>query len=241
MKLRYLAGILTLACSSTLYADTIAQWTFETNTPADLSNSATGPTVNAEAGVGLGSLVGVHASAASDWTTPAGNGSLNSYSVNTWAIDDYYEFQTSSLGFEDIRVTFDQTSSNTGPKDFKLQYSTDGSLFTDFASYAVTATSWSSAAPVAGGTTSYSFDLSSISALDNDASVYFRLTLTSTNPANATSTFGAGGTNRIDNVVVSGTSLSVVPLPPAVFGGLGLMGLMAGWKRLSVRRPTKSR
>src|SRR5262245_51144726 len=78
--------------ASSASAGIIAQWTMESpTTPADSTDSATGPTVAAS--TGTGSLNGVHASAASDWTTPAGNGSAESYSVNTWAVNDYSQFQ----------------------------------------------------------------------------------------------------------------------------------------------------
>ena len=83
-----LSAILAIAlvCVSThSFATVLSSWTFETNTPADLSNSVVGPPVLSEGGIYLGTVTGLHASAASDWTTPAGNGSANSYSVNTWA------------------------------------------------------------------------------------------------------------------------------------------------------------
>jgi len=201
-------------------ADTIAHWTFELNTPADLANSTTISGIAAD--VGNGTASGVHANAASDWTTPAGNGSANSLSVNTWTIADYFQFQVSTIGFTGIGVSFDHTSSSTGPRDFDLRYSTDGSSFTTFSSYTVIANALPPGAW--NGTTafseySYIFNLSSVTAIDNTSTVYFRLVNTST----ATPSGGivaAGGTDRVDNFHV----FSPVPEPTSaalvVLGGL---------------------
>ena len=66
------------AFAVTLVTDTLAQWTFETTPPADAPNSAIYPNLIA-ADVGAGNASGVHAKAATDWTTPIGNGSANSF------------------------------------------------------------------------------------------------------------------------------------------------------------------
>jgi predicted extracellular nuclease len=189
----------------------IAQWSFESpNTPADATDAATYPNAIAPA-VGAGNAGGVHASAATDWTTPVGNGSADSFSTANWAVGDYYQFTVSTLNYTGIQVSWDQTSSNTGPRDFKLAYSTDGTSFTDFGSpYIVLANGTPN--PAWNGTTSssaYSFsrDLSAITALDNQANVYFRLIDTSTTSANG-GTVATGGTNRVDNFTVSGTSMA---------------------------------
>src|SRR6266446_9928561 len=84
----------------------IAQWTFETSIPA-----TAGPFAPE---VGSGSASGLHAGAAV-YSSPAGNGSAHSYSANTWAVGDYWQFQTSTLGFSGIALSWDQASSSTGP------------------------------------------------------------------------------------------------------------------------------
>ena len=162
----------------------------------------------AEAGAqaGTATMQGVHVSASSDWTTPVGNGSANSYSVTNWAVDDYSEFQVSTTGLVDIGLQFDHISSTTGPRDFNVQYSTNGTTFTDFSSYAVMPNAipaWSSVGPVApAGLDTFVFNLSSISAIENAANVYFRLTNSSTASANGVGTVPAGGTSRVDDVTI---------------------------------------
>src|SRR5438105_15687052 len=77
----------------------IAQWTFETSAP-----TTAGPIAPE---VGSGSASGSHAGAAV-YSSPAGNGSVHSYSANTWAVGDYWQFQTSTLGSSGISLSWDQ-------------------------------------------------------------------------------------------------------------------------------------
>ncbi len=202
-------------------ADILGQWTFELNPPADLLNSTTISGIVADFGSGTAS--GVHASASSDWTTPAGNGSTNSLSVNTWTVGDYFQFQVSTIGVTGIGISFDQTSSATGPRDFEIAYSTDGSLFIAFTPYTVLQNglapnpSWNVNA--SSSAYSFSFDLSGVTAIDEQPSVYFRLINSSTTSAGG-GTVAATGTDRVDNFTV----YSPVPEPStAALLGLGLL------------------
>jgi hypothetical protein len=159
---------------------------------------------------GTGTASGHHASSATQWSNPVGNGSTESFSSNNWAIGDYYQFGgASTVGLMDIGLYWDQTRSSTGPSDFKVQYSLDGTSFLDTGvNYIVPADTWSS-----GGTpqtTSMFFaDLRSITALENDSDVFFRLVATSA-PSST------GGSNRIDNVriVHNFDPPIIVPPPP---------------------------
>jgi hypothetical protein len=210
--------------SASAQAATVAQWTFETSLPATAGPFA--------AEVGSGSAFGYHAGA-SVYSSPVGNGSAKSLSSTVWAVGDYYQFQVNTTGDSGISLAWDQTSSNTGPRDFQLQYSTDGTNFTNFGSiYAVLANAAPN--PTWNGTTSsslYNFvvDLSSITALDNQATDYFRLKDASTASANG-GVVASGGTNRVDNFTVSAATVSAVPLPGALalfLPGLGLLGAVA--------------
>jgi hypothetical protein len=193
--------------ASTVSAATIAGFTFETAPPADLSNSQTiGPLV---ADTGLGTASGFHNSATTDWTTPAGNGSANSLSSQEWTTGDYYQFTVSTLLYTGISIVFDQTRSGTGPDDFKVQ-ADYGSGFQDVGSpYVVAQTSWSSGTPVVA---SYGpFNLPA--AANGLLSLPIRLVVLET-PA-------LGGTNRVDNIVISGT---LVPEPASI--GMAVCGLL---------------
>src|SRR5882724_206108 len=109
-------AVLAFACGIA-QAQIAAQWTFESSFGSITGTSTTLGGLSPETGAGTAS--GVHASAAT-WSSPAGNGSAHSFSVNTWAVGDYFQFQTSTLGLNNILVSFDQTSSGTGPRDFKF-------------------------------------------------------------------------------------------------------------------------
>jgi MYXO-CTERM domain-containing protein len=220
-----LASCLTLSSQAVV----LSAWTFETNTPADLANSTTGPSVVAESGIFTTGYTafGVHASALTDWTTPAGYSSTNGYSSTDWTVGDYYQFSSSSDGYEDITVSFGQVSSNTGPAEFRLEYSTNGTSFTVAGNYLVLANAgnnqWSNGSTIAN--TSYSFDLSGITALDDQATIVFRLAVYGTADAAPPGAFVAGGTSRVDNFTVNG--VAIVPEPgAALLGSLGLLGLV---------------
>jgi len=215
-----------LGCSlsfvaATAQADTLANWTFETSLPTTSGGHL------AEAGLNAGTsqAYGSHASSSTVYSNPAGNGSLESFSSNFWAIGDYYRFTTNSVGFENISISFDQTSSNTGPRDFILEWGTDGVVYNTFATYQVAPISWSSG--TGNPLSSYSFDLSSITALNDSPSVYFRLTVATDVSSNGTGTIATAGTNRVDNIVISGTA---IPAPGAL-ALLGLAGLVSRRRR----------
>ena len=206
----------------TAQAAIIGDWTFETSLPA-----TAGP-FSPE--IGSGSALGSHAGAAV-YSTPAGNGSSHSFSANTWAVGDYWEFDVSTLGFTGIQISFDQVSSATGPGLFGLFYSVNGGAYSQIgANYTVLANA--SPNPVWNATTSssiYTFtpSLSSTgTALDNATTVSFRLVDQTTTSANG-GTVATGGTDRVDNFVVS-----TVPEPTSL--GLGLVGGFA-WL-LALRR-----
>ena len=209
---------------------TIAGWTFETSAPGGAGTTTVGASIgpfNPE--IGSGSAVGVHAAGTTQWSNPAGNGSLESFSANVWAAGDYYQFQVDSTNLQNIMISFDQTRSATGPNAFDLQYSTDGTTYTNFGSYTLAGTGWStvSAATVPGN--SFSFDLSSVTALNNDSSIFFRLTSNGLNSSGGA--VASGGTARIDNVFVTG---SAIPEPAS-------LGLMTAAAAATMVRRNRSR
>lgn len=218
--------------------DTIAKWTFDDvsfATPASNSPSITAGSNAADAGVlTTGSaFTAVHASASTLWSTPAGNGTPKSASATNWGVGDYFEFKFSTLNYSSIVVEFETYGSNTGPANFKVQYSTDGSAFNDFPSntYNVINSqgSWSAAAPKTGYLSSFS--LSSIAAVNNQTSVYIRLVNTTTVAVNGGTT-ASGGTSRIDNFTVLGAS--TLPITLASFSANAtLSSVILSWNTSS--------
>lgn len=183
---------------------TLALWTFETSAPV-LNNSATITGILAEDGLQANTATasGSHASADTDYSSPAGNGSAKSFSSNTWASGDYYQFSLSSTGFSDIKITWDQMGSNTGPASFILQYSTDGTNFTQYGTaLPIINDAWSATTPKT--TSSYSADLSAITSLNNATTLFFRITVATGSPSINGGVIATGGTGRVDNVKVEG-------------------------------------
>jgi hypothetical protein len=221
-------ALFAVATCGTVRADLVALWTFEANAIAT-NNSATFGPIAANSGTGTAS--GVHASALTDWSSPAGNGSPRSFSSNEWAVGDYYQFQTSTVGYQGVSFSFDATSSNTGPRDFQIQYSTNGTTFTPLTTYSVLANATPN--PVWNGTTAsslYNFSFNLPAAVNNQAAILLRLVDNSTVSANG-GVVAAAGTSRVDNVMINAVA---VPEPSAVCFGLLVCGVVAGgaaWRR----------
>ena len=213
-----LLTIAIVAVATVAQAQMISGWTFETSVP-----TTAGPHT-AELGANPGSALGSHAGGATVYSNPTGNGSAESFSSNTWATGDYYQFSLSTASFSDIFVTFSSLRSGTGPATFSLQYSSTGAggTFTEFTPYTILDTpSWSSA--TYRPEHQFSFDLSGIAALDNNANVVFRLVDTAATGAGA-------GTARVDDFYVSAGAPIVVP-EPATWMLMGI-GLLVGAQRL---------
>ncbi|MGD0745002.1 MAG: PEP-CTERM sorting domain-containing protein [Verrucomicrobiota bacterium] len=204
-------------------ADILGDWTFQSSQPA--TAGPFGPEI------GSGSASGFHAGAAV-YSSPDGNGSSNSFSSTLWAVGDYYQFKVSTLGYSGITLSFDQTSSNTGPGGYNLAYSTDGVNFFNFTTYTVLAnaspnTPWN--ATTYNSAYTFNDNLSAISALNNQSTVFFRLVDNSTVSANG-GAVGTSGTDRVDNFVVSATRVPE-PATTALCGLGGLVCLIARRRR----------
>jgi hypothetical protein len=225
-----LTGV-SLALSFSVQAQsTIADWTFETSAPA-----TAGP-ISPE--TGSGAMTGSHAGA-TVYSSPAGNGSAHSYSSTLWANGDYYEAQVATTGYtDDISLSWSQTSSGTGPGQYQLQYSTDGSTWNNIGStYTVLDNglapnaSWN--ATTASSAYNFSVDLTAATsgAVDNDPTLDLRFEDESTTSASG-GVVSTGGTDRIDNVLVQATA---VPEPSSLslFGVGGAIGLcfLRHWKK----------
>ena len=209
--------------ASPAVAGIMANWTFETSIP-----TTAGPYA-AEAGVFAATSMasGFHTGAAV-YSNPVGNATVESYSATQWSVGDYWQFTTSTTGYASVQIEWDQVSSNTGPRDFGLWYSTNGTSFTQFdGGYIVLPNAtpplpnvWTTGGPYVPQT-HYAYDLTTVPALDNQATIYFRFIDASTVSANGGTVAGTG-TDRVDNVVVS-----ALPEPASlvllVAGGLMLL------------------
>ncbi|MBI4675106.1 MAG: hypothetical protein HY741_25985 [Chloroflexi bacterium] len=116
------------------------------------------------------------------------------------ATTDYYQFVVNTTGFSQLSISFDNQASATGPARVGILYSTDGSTFT------ATTTSLTGN----GVFTSSTFDLTAISAIDNQSSVTIRIYAYAGDATDRTgrSTFSYSGTFRIDNLTVTAKTMT---------------------------------
>jgi hypothetical protein len=118
-------------------------------------------------------------------------------------------FNVSTVGFANIIVSFATQGTSTGFNSNQFQYSLDGINFIDFGSPFIPATAF--------GTLPLVFSLVSIAGLNNNPNAAFRVVFNG-----ATS---STGTNRIDNIVVDGTSTATATIPEPTTVVLLLSGL----------------
>lgn len=193
------------ALTASAHATVLSHWTFEVSVPVDAGPHA------AELGLYGGDATGFHADASVVYSNPVGNGSFESFSSNFWSAGDYYQFQTSTLDYENITIQWDQTRSGTGPATFDLEYSLDGVNFLTLVNdYDVPQITWSSGSYNAASTYG---PIAVPAAADDQAAIYFRLTAQVAGSSTA-------GTNRVDDIIISGT---LIPEP----GSLLLLGIGA--------------
>lgn len=181
---------------------TLAHWTFESNpVPTSITGSSIGPIAPE---IGSGQLRGWHTSASTAWsTTVAGNGSGRSLNSNRWAVGDYYEFQVPAPGTGRLAIEWHQTRSSTGPAQFALQYSTDGSTFQDATTYTITEDGWSAGSPQPKPQSIFLYAFPADDPANDEDNITFRLVALTTPGATV-------GASRIDNVkVTSGSGLFV--------------------------------
>jgi hypothetical protein len=212
-----------LTLSTANAASPVVQWTFESLTFAGASSvttaSVSGISPEFNPGAITASASASHASTATVFSTPSGNGSNLSLSSNHWGAGDYYEFDINSAGLSNLSLSVDQTGSSTGPRDFQVQYNNGGSWINlTGGAYSLptaatstggtTVVSWS---PTATATsTTFTFDLSSISGLTG-------IRLVDNGTTNITGgTVATGGSGRVDNVTFSGDAAAPEPATAGV-------------------------
>jgi hypothetical protein len=135
---------------------------------------------------------------------PTGAGGTGDFSLSYQGWDagintKYWEIEFNTIGYQNILLSSKQKSSATGPKDFKAQYriGTTG-IWTDISGGIVTvANDW------LGALSNVSLPIEA----DNQVSVFIRWIMTS-NVSVGLGVTAAGGTSRMDDLYIKGTSIS---------------------------------
>ncbi|MDX9970818.1 MAG: LamG-like jellyroll fold domain-containing protein [Candidatus Gracilibacteria bacterium] len=143
------------------------------------------------------------------WGVGSGGSGTNAPINRNWvdgADVNYYRVSLNSEGMQDLKVSSKQRSSNTGPRDFKLQYSVSGRL----------PLVWND---VSGGTITVGDNFTSgvltdvaLPAECNDSSVLYLRWLQTSNTSVGGGVVASAGTNRIDDIIVTGTKLNFEPV-----------------------------
>ncbi len=220
-KLILIAAPLCLATSA--HAVNLAYWNFNTNTTGTNNGASYSPT----SGTASLNLVG--------WTT-TGTSGITSFggttlnALNSDAAGQALALQGgtttgtpnngatmvlnfSTSGFEDVILSFATQRTSTGFNSNQVEYSTDGTNYTAFGSPYVPASSFSV----------QTFDLSAISAIENQSNVWIKVTF---GGASANT-----GNNRIDNIQVNATEVVPEPATMTILAGAAAMAAMRRRKK----------
>lgn len=233
------AIVLLTTCSATA-GTVITQWNFNTVNVPPATNLGT--TV-ASTGIGTINRVGGLQVAGSGEFANANNNLGSSDPTasddSSWTLSNFHlqgagnksrgiQFVVSTLGMENISVSWDQRNSATAVNTAVLQYlDTSSNTFVEVASYVSNNANWFN------GRT---YDFSSLPVLNNNTTATFRILAAfaaGTTPGqyvatNSGSTYSEFGTWQFDMVTVSGNAIpvTIVPLPPAALAGLSLLACL---------------
>lgn len=121
-----------------------------------------------------------------------------------WGKYPYFETVVSTLGFEGIKFSANLGGTKKGPRGWKLQYSLDGTAYTDIgSSYTI----------INNKTMELAFDNIALpQECDNQSKVYIRMVVCENMAINGTSTIinQLSGDASVNNIKVTGSSLKVV-------------------------------
>jgi hypothetical protein len=211
----------------------IAQWNFNSATPdTNVGTGITTPSIGSGAAALIGGTTATFATGSGG--DPASSGSDNS----GWNPTSYpaatannktagVQFSASTVGKQNIVISWDERVSNTGSKYVRLQYITNGAAFFDFP----TTTSINAATVFESKTN----NLSGFAGVNNNPNFAFRIVAefessaantVNSNYVGASGSYGTGGTIRFDMVTVIGATISASNPPPsaATLSAPGLNG-----------------
>lgn len=234
-----LLSITTLSVAGliTASAQTITLWDFNANTFSSSGGSTNTP--NPAIGFGTASSLGGTVVSFASGNSNGGSTDPDTTSNDLgWGVTTFpaatganksagVQFNVSTLGFSNIKITFDIRHSNTSSRYERFQFSLDGVNFTDSLGFSGPAgDTWFNNRTV---------DLTGFAGVDNNPNFAFRIVSewesTATGAggnqfiaSNGASTYAGTGTWRFDMVTVSSVA---VPEPTALsLGALGMLGLI---------------
>ncbi|MFN3800912.1 chitobiase/beta-hexosaminidase C-terminal domain-containing protein [Belliella pelovolcani] len=188
-----LLAIFMILSSISLHAqiEVVAGWTFGTVTGAESPLADQGNFLN----VGIQEITLTNANITGYVAGSPGR----SITSNGWITEGerYWVVHVNTTGFTNLTLSSKQQSSNTGPRDFKVQYSLDGEIWVDIAGGAYTVAN--------NFTTGVLNKIALPSETSNKPLLLIRWLNTSDIAVNDLP-IGSGGTNRIDEIFIEGES-----------------------------------
>lgn len=223
MKKIYTLSLLFLGFAFAQAQTTLAQWNFNGTAPEVVPGGTSAP--QTIIGTGIASLVGGTTATFASGTASGGSSDPvvttpenYGWNITNWATSSTenkqrgVQFQVSTTNYTGITFKFDQRLSNTAANTWVVQYSTNGTSWTDAQTFTFE--------PAATGTgdvwyNTRSVDMTGITAINNQATVFFRIvaaydpTTNDYRASRSTSSYATTSTSRFDMVtIVAGTTLS---------------------------------
>jgi hypothetical protein len=167
-----------LGLSADTLGDTIAQWNYNTatgvnNSPSPSIGAGSATPVGMNGGANNADIVAAGGSApSSDPGVPNNSWRVRGSNANGWSgttqLLSGAQFNASTAGLSNIVASFDVQATDGSPRYGQFQYTIDGSNFTSFGSLLDFNTSFD-------GWATFSYDLSTIAAVNNNPSFGFKL------------------------------------------------------------------
>lgn len=221
----FLLSLVVVFCGDVARGEIITQWNFNTITPGNIATALPstgsgsisligGTTTPTSGSAGTGSSDTASPNLAFQTTTYAAQGSGN--------LSRGVQFGVSTVGFQDIQVTWDQRHSNTSSRFWALLYTTDGATWNTFSATGA-GTDSGLYAGVTGDTwfNQRTADLTGIAGVNDNPNFGIRIVASfapgqsSYTASSPTGTYAAGGTARFDMLTISGT-FTAIPEPSSV-------------------------
>ncbi len=182
-------------------SQSIVEWTF----PTASANAASDGGIAANNGTRNISLVG-----ATTLTYPTGGATENCASSVSWAYvanTKWWQVRFTTTGYGTLKLSSKQTGDNNrSPRDFKVQYSLDGTTWIDVPGATVTC-------PLSNWTTTGNLNNVALpAACENQTLVYLRWLQTSAYGIGGATNIQATQNSKIDDIIVTGLPYNVPPV-----------------------------
>ncbi|UJP64503.1 T9SS-dependent choice-of-anchor J family protein [Mongoliitalea daihaiensis] len=199
--------------------EVIAGWTFEATETADRIFADLGNANNT--GENAQTITPVNINFTSYVQGSGGSGTFSKNS-NGWpaaeGVEKYWQVRINTLGYDNLTVSSRQQSSGTGPRDFQVEFSLDGVVWTAIPNSSIT---------TANNFTSGVLSPTPVPTEANNQGTVFLRWISTSNTSVGGNLIAATGTSRIDDIIIEGTILTGAPTDPEPEAPL--LSTLASW------------